>query len=182
MRLPWPAAVGGSIVLAIGAAGLIRGAVPQSIASTGSTGSAPIVVANAYVRPPVPPTQLAAAYFTVYNTTAQDDQLVAISTGAGADAVLHKLVGGVMSAVSGPVTIPAHGSLVLSAGTGHVMISNLFGPLKAGQSVDIELTFANAGQVTVSAPVIPYSQPAPGAGSGAASGAPAATSSSGATK
>jgi copper(I)-binding protein len=94
-----------------------------------------------------------------------------------------------MSAVSGSVVIPAHGSLVLSAGTGHVMISNLFGPLRSGQSVDIELTFANAGLVTVSAPVIPFSQPAPGGAStaptsgAASSGAPSsATSSSGANK
>lgn len=194
MRMSWPAGVAGSIVLALGAAGLIRGAIPQTVASTGSTGSEPIVVANAYIRPPVPPTQLAAAYFTIYNTTAQDDQLLAISTGAGADAVLHKVVNGVMSAVSGSVVIPAHGNLVLSAGAGHVMISNLFGPLTAGQTVDIELTFANAGLITVSAPVIPFSQPAPGGAgtaptSGAASsGAPpsgatsSATSTSGASK
>ena len=180
--MSWPAGVAGSIVVALGAAGLIRGAIPQSVASTGTTGSAPIVVANAYVRPPAPPTQLAAAYFTVYNTTAQDDRLISISTGAGADAVLHKLVGGVMTAVSGSVVIPAHGSLVLSAGTGHVMISNLFGPLRAGQSVDIELTFANAGLITVSAPVIPYSQPAPGGSAGTAAPSTPAATTSAATK
>ena len=91
--------------------------------------------------------------------------------------MLHKLVGGVMTAVSGSVVIPAHGSLVLSAGTGHVMISDLFGPLNAGQSVDIELTFANAGQITVSAPVIPYSQAAPGSSGTGTSGPPTATTS-----
>jgi copper(I)-binding protein len=178
MRVSWPAGVAGSIVLALGAAGLIRGAVPQSIATTGATGAAPIVVTNAYLRPPAPPTQLAAAYFTVYNTTARDDELISVATGAGASAQLHKVVGGVMTAVAGSVVIPAHGSLVLSPGTGHVMISQLFGPLSAGQSVDIVLTFATAGLITVSAPVIPYSQPAPG---GTAT-TPPVTASSGATK
>jgi hypothetical protein len=151
----------GVALAAVGAAGMIRGAVPQSIATTGSTGAEPIVVTGAYVRPPAPPTQLAAAYFTVYNTTGVDDRLTSVATGAGATATLHVLVGGVMSAVSGGVTIPAHGRLVLSTGTGHVMISDLFGPLKAGQSVNLDLTFQNAGQITVDAPVIALGAPAP---------------------
>ena len=60
MRMPWPAAVAGVAVAAVGAAGLIRGAVPQSAPAPASTSSNPIVVANAYVRPPVPPTRNAA--------------------------------------------------------------------------------------------------------------------------
>ena len=151
----------GVALASIGAAGMIRASIPQSIATTGSTGADPIVVSGAYVRPPAPPTQLAAAYFTVYNTTGVDDRLTSVVTGAGATAVLHTLIGGVMTAVSGGVTIPAHGSLVLSTGSGHVMISDLFGPLKPGQSVNIDLTFQNAGQITVTAPVIAFGAPAP---------------------
>lgn len=151
----------GVVLAAVGAAGMIRASIPQSIATTGSTGADPIVVSGAYVRPPAPPTQLAAAYFTVYNTTGVDDRLTSVTTGAGATAVLHTLIGGVMTAVSGGVTIPAHGSLVLSTGTGHVMISDLFGPLKPGQSVNLDLTFQNAGQITVTAPVIAFGAPAP---------------------
>jgi copper(I)-binding protein len=155
MRLPWPAVAAGVALAAVGTAGLIRGAQPQATASGGSSsGVPPIIVTGAYVSPPAPPTKLAAAYFTVYNTTARDDLLTSVTTGAGATAVLHTLVHGVMTADSGGVVIPAYGNLVLSTGTGHVMIGQLFGPLKPGQSVNVDLTFQNAGSITVTAPVI----------------------------
>lgn len=163
-RLPWPAAVAGIGLALVGAAGLIRGAVPQAVASGPSNSSAPpIVVSGAFVRPPVPPSDLAAAYFTAYNTTDRPDVLLSVTSGAGASNVLHVIVDGQMTAISGGVTVPAHGSLVLSVAKGHVMIGQLFGPLKAGQTVNLELTFQNAGQVTVAAPVVPFGASVPGA-------------------
>jgi copper(I)-binding protein len=158
----WPAIAIGVVLAGVGIAGLVRGSIPQSLAGpSGGTGAAPIVVVGAYVRPPAPPTPYAAAYFTVYNTTGQDDRLISIATGAGATAVLHKVVGGVMTEISGGLVIPAHGSVVLSTGTGHVMIGGLFGPLRPGQTVNLDLTFQNAGQITVTAPVIALGAPAP---------------------
>jgi periplasmic copper chaperone A len=175
MRIPWPAAIAGALLAAVGAAGLIRGAMPQAIASGGAaSASAPIVVSNAYVREPAPPTDAAAAYFSVYNTTARPDRLESVTSGAGATSVLHATVDGVMKAVPDGVVIPAHGSLVLSTGKGHVMIQQLFGKLLPGQNVNLELTFANAGPIDVTARVIALGAPAPG---GAAS-----PSTSGATK
>lgn len=172
------AVAAGLAVAALGVAGLIRGAVPLATASaTGSTGAAPIVVSDAFVRPPVPPATEAAAYFTVYNTTDRPDVLASVATGAGATAVLHTEVNGTMTAISGGVTIPAHGSLVLSVGNGHVMIGGLFGPLRAGQTVNLELVFADAGPITVAAPVVPFGQPAPGATS-----SPTSSPTTGATK
>jgi copper(I)-binding protein len=168
VRLPWLAVGGGTLVVAVGAAGLIAAAVPQSLGSGTGTGSAaaePIAVTNAYVRAPVPPTKVAAAYFTVYNTTSQPDKIVSVETGAGAVAVLHTVQpDGTMVADPNGVVIPAHGTLVLSTGKGHVMIEQLFGPLKAGQSVDIEVDFQNAGPVNVVAPVLGPGTPAPGGG------------------
>ncbi|MCW2598104.1 MAG: periplasmic copper chaperone [Pseudonocardiales bacterium] len=165
MRLPWPAVVGGSLVVALGAAGLIRGAMPQSAASGPAPSPGSVVVTGAYVRAPVPPTQSAAAYFVVYNTTAHDDRLQRVVTGAGATAVLHTEVNGQMTATGSGVVIPAHGSLVLSTGNGHVMIEHLFGPLTAGQDVNIELDFQIAGPINVTAPVIAVGAPAPTGGS-----------------
>ena len=168
MRLPWPAVASGVVVAALGAAGLIRGAVPQSLASdSGSPSTAgPIVVTNAYVRPPVPPTKTAAAYFTVYNTTSRPDRLLDVQTGAGATAVLHTIdARGNMIAAPAGVGIPAHGSLVLSTGKGHVMIGQLFGTLLPGQTVDLELDFQNAGPINVVAKVIALGAPAPGGAS-----------------
>lgn len=176
MRMPWPAVLAGSMLVAVGTAGLIRGAVPAAVATGGSsTPAPPIVVSNAYVRQPAPPTDAAAAYFTVYNTTARNDTLTSVASGAGASAVLHTIVNGQMTAAVGGVVIPAHGDLVLSAGNGHVMIEQLFGTLLPGQSVNLELVFANAGPIDVSAPVIALGAPAPQGASGGAAGPPKST-------
>jgi hypothetical protein len=163
MRLPWPAIFGGSLVAVLGAAGLIRGAVPQSSAAP-QAATDPIVVTNAYVRAPVPPTTNAAAYFTVYNTTGSPDRLTDVQSGAGATTVLHATnANGSMSAAANGVVIPAHGSLVLSTGNGHVMIEHVFGTLAVGETVNLELDFANAGSIDVVAPVIAVGTPAPNA-------------------
>jgi copper(I)-binding protein len=159
MRIPWPAALAGTLLVAAGAAGLIRGAVP--LAAGGSSSAAAIVVTDAYVRQPAAPTDAAAAYFTVYNTTAEDDRLMSVTSGAGATAVLHAVVNGRMTAGASGVVIPAHGRLVLSAGQGHVMIERLFGALLPGQNVNLELVFANAGPIDISAPVLALAAPAP---------------------
>lgn len=163
MRLPWQAVAGGTLVLAVGAAGLVRGAMPQSAASDSAASSAnPITVTGAYVRPPLPPTELAGAYFTVRNNTGQADRLLSVQTGAGAESVLHTVdASGAMSA-TGTATVPARGRLALTVGKAHVMISELFGPLRAGSQVNISLQFQNAGSVDVVAPVVPYGQNPPG--------------------
>jgi copper(I)-binding protein len=156
LKMPWPAAVAGVAVVLLGGVGLVRGAEPQKAAALGSspTTAAPIVVTAAYVVPPVAPAQVAAAYFTVYNTTAKPDTLVSVESGAGATAVLHVYVNGQMTVPSGGVVVPAHGHLVLSVGNQHVMIEQLFGTLSVGQHVNLELDFASAGPINVSAPVI----------------------------
>jgi copper(I)-binding protein len=151
-RVPvwWVAAV---MVFAAGVVGLARGAVPQAAATGGATsGSAPIVVTGAYIRQPASP-DLIAAYFTIYTTTAKTDTLVSAVSGAGALTELHSGPD-MQAAPSGGVVIPAHGSVSFTPAGGHVMIQQLYSPVVAGQSVNIELDFANAGPVVVVAAVI----------------------------
>jgi periplasmic copper chaperone A len=164
----WACAV---LVAALGVAGLARGASPQSSGAAGGTSqSPPIVVTGAYVRQPASP-DVAAAYFTVYNTTAKADTLLSADSGAGEESILHTETNGSMTLVPDGVLIPAHASVTFKPTTGHVMIEKLFGPLLPGQTVDLDLTFANAGQVIVEAPVIGiYANPPTGA---AATSAPA---------
>jgi copper(I)-binding protein len=164
VRLPWQAAVGGVALALLGAAGLVRGAVPMATPHehTGTSLAAePIVVSNAYVRPPAPPSKAAAAYFTVFNTTAQPDRLISVDSGAGATSVIHTAN---MTKAADGVLIPAHGKVVLSTGHGHVMIQQLFGKLKPGQTVNLDLTFEHAGIVTIAAKVIALGTPAPTGG------------------
>lgn len=156
-----------AVVVAAGLAGLVRGAVPQSSAKPAPASDSPgIVVSGAYVRQPANGVN-AAAYFTVYNTTDQPDQLVTVVSGAGATTTLHlENASGGMSLNKNGLTIPAHGNAALAPGKGHAMIENLYGPVKAGQSVNLQLTFAHAGDVLVTAPVIGVTAPAPTAGGG----------------
>ncbi len=162
MRTPRPAAIGALAVGLLGAAGLIRATVPVAVPAAASS-SAPIVVSEAYVRQPTPPTDAAAAYFTITNTTDRADRLDSVVSGAGASTMLH--TSGMQMNMAG-VTIPAHGRLVLSTGKGHVMIEHLFGVLRPGQSVNFDLSFASAGTITVVAPVIAPGNPAPRIGGG----------------
>jgi len=151
-----------AVVVLVGLAGLVRGAVPQSVASPASSSDAPtgLVVGGAYVREPANGVT-AAAYFTVYNPTGTADQLLSVTSGAGGQTSLHtEAADGSMQTMTG-LAIPAHGSLSLTPGKGHVMIEKLYGPLKAGQSVNLQLTFAHAGQLLVTAPVIGVTAPAP---------------------
>jgi copper(I)-binding protein len=161
MRTPWPAVCGGALVAALGAAGLLRASAAQQTASTPA--GPPIVVSEAYVRAPAPPTDAAAAYFTVTNTTGKADRLLSVNSGAGATTVLH--TAGMRNQAGGAV-IPAHGQLVLSTGKGHVMIEQLFGTLRAGQSVNLELSFESAGEVNVVAPVVALGAKVPPANAG----------------
>ncbi len=171
MRLPWPGFAAGAVVAALGVAGLVRAAVPVSSAAPSHAAAGQLVVTGAYVREPVPPTQIAAAYFTVRNGTDQPDRIEGVSTGAGLSAVLH-VVGknGAMSAMSSSgELIPAHGTLVLTTGRSHVMISQLVAPLHAGDHVNIDIDFQNAGTIDVVAPVIAVGAPAPTAAASAGS-------------
>ncbi|HEV7204779.1 MAG TPA: copper chaperone PCu(A)C [Jatrophihabitans sp.] len=166
----WAAVAGGVAAVVLGSAGLVRAAIPQH-ESTGSGAPGTISVSGAYVRAPAPPTDAAAAYFTVYNTTGQDDRLTQVVSGAGATSTLHVESGGSMVAAANGLVIPAHGSVVLSTGKGHVMIEHLFDKLTAGQTVNLELDFRTAGPIDVVAPVIALGAPAPTGTAPSSSGA-----------
>ncbi|MGI8667733.1 MAG: copper chaperone PCu(A)C [Jatrophihabitans sp.] len=154
-----------AVVVIAGFAGLVRGALPQSVpAAAGQASPAgqgtPIVVSGAYIREPANGIN-AAAYLVIYNTTGSADQLVSASSGAGALTTVHATSPGMAMMSMGSLSIPAHGSYDLSPTNGHLMIEKLYGPLKAGQSVNLELDFAKAGEVLVTAPVIGVTAPAP---------------------
>jgi copper(I)-binding protein len=179
------------LVSLLGVAGLLLGALPQPVAADGAPAGAPsaaMVVSGAYIREPANELN-AAAYFTIYNTTATPDALISVDSGAGARTTLHTEAGGTMAPASGmptsgsstpsgsPMpgmtmsggmsmtgsgfTVPAHGSLTFSPGKGHAMIEQLYGSLKAGQTVNLRFSFEHAGEVLATVPVIGITAPAP---------------------
>jgi copper(I)-binding protein len=164
-----------AVVLVAGLVGVVRGALPQSTASTADAGSSTsgmtmgmlgmssdmsIQVLGAYLRQPANRVN-AAVYLTVRNTGDAADTLLSVATGAGATTSLHSETDGDMQPATGGLPVPAHGVLVLAPGKGHVMIESLYGPLLAGQTVNLSLTFARAGQVVATATVIGVTSAAP---------------------
>jgi copper(I)-binding protein len=149
------------LAVIIGMAGLVRGSIPQSTAAAPATPAGPsIVIGGAYVRVPANGVNTA-GYFTIYNTSNVDDVLTSITSGAGADVGLDTYDNGQMTGLATGLTIPANSSVTFTPGKVHVMIQQLYGPLKAGQTVNFQLTFKNAGEVLVTAPLIGLLAPAP---------------------
>lgn len=159
MRLPWPAVVGGTLVALLGAAGLVRAAMPDGHAAP--SGSS-IAVTGVFMRAPVPPTTVAAAYFTVTNSGGSADRLESVSTDAGPTADLHvDEPDGTMVMLANGIEIPAHGRVVLTTGQTHVMIENVYPRVKPGTTAHFTLRFQDAGTVRVTAPVLAIGTPAP---------------------
>jgi copper(I)-binding protein len=59
-------------------------------------------------------------------------------------------------APAGPVDIPAHGTVRLSAGGSHLMLIGLTRTLREGDHFEMTLHFRRSGDVAVSVPVVGY--------------------------
>jgi len=111
-----------------------------------------IEISNAWARATPAGAATAAAYLTIVAAAA--DRLVAVSTSAAKKADLHTMTmdGGVMKMrqIAG-IDLPAGQPVTLKPGGMHIMLTELAGPLKEGQSFALNLNFATAGtrEVTV---------------------------------
>jgi hypothetical protein len=97
-----------------------------------------------------------AAYMTLSSATGESDALVSASTDAAETVELHTVImeEGVMR--MRPVTqieVPAEGETHLEPGGYHVMLINITRDLSEGDTVELTLTFEQAGEVQVTAPV-----------------------------
>lgn len=136
-----------------------------------ASSEAGVEIAGAWARTSPMEVTLGAAYMTV--TSAVDDELtdVSVDPSIAATAEIHEMVMAEMSSdttvsmssdttvMSGPgemvmqevdsIAIPAGETVELKPGGFHIMLIDLAAPLEIGQEFDIVLTFANAGDVTV---------------------------------
>lgn len=99
---------------------------------------------------------VSAAYMTIRNSGSSADQLLKVEGDVANSIELHTMVddGGVMR--MRPVEnieIPAGGEATLKPGGLHVMLIGMKRSLKAGETVSLKLTFAQAGTVDVQAQV-----------------------------
>lgn len=105
-----------------------------------------------------------AAYGFVANFSSEPDVLVSASTDAAEMTEIHEMKVGAndvmqMSPVEGGLMIPAQGFQELKQGSYHIMLMNLKKPLVAGESLDLTLTFKNAGEIKVTVPIKDMTQP-----------------------
>lgn len=119
--------------------------------------AAEIEISKAWLRASIGQSNVTAGYFTIENVGDQDDRLLKIQTSAAAKAEMHETSmgeGGMMRMrPMGDLAISAGESASFRAGGDHIMLTGLTAPIKAGDSIDLTLTFENAGNVVVAVPV-----------------------------
>lgn len=99
----------------------------------------------------------AALYFGVRNGGKTPDTLLSVQSPVAATAEIHATTteNGIMTmAPAGPMNIDPGGTLLLAPGGLHVMMKDLSKPLVRGETVEITLTFAKAGEVELTVPVL----------------------------
>lgn len=121
------------------------------------TGDTKITVEQPWARATPAGAMSGAAYLTVANKSNTADRLTGASSDVAAKVQIHemKIVNGVMQMreITGGLAIPAGGSVTLKPGSYHVMLMGLKKPLVAGQSFPLTLSFAKAGNISVTVPV-----------------------------
>lgn len=92
-------------------------------------------------------------------TARDDDALVEVRVGLGANATMHTVAdgGGGMSEVP-EVALPAGRQVVLTVGHPHVMILGLERELRPGDSLDVIFRFRRAGELGLMVPVARYTE------------------------
>ncbi len=97
--------------------------------------------------------KVAAGYLEIANPTAEPDRLLTASAPIAARAEIHEMrhEGGVMTMrpLADGLDIAAGQTVTLGPGGLHLMFVDLAAPLTAGQTFDLELTFAKAGVIKV---------------------------------
>lgn len=143
-----------------------------SAAPAFAQGTAAIAIDQPWARATPAGAQTGAAYMTIDNKTNVADRLTGCASTVADKVQIHemKMVSGVMQMreVADGLAVPANGSVTLKPGSYHIMLIGLKHPLKAGDSVPMTLTFAKAGNISVTVPV--QAMGASGAGEGGMSG------------
>jgi copper(I)-binding protein len=112
-----------------------------------------VTVKDAVVRAVPAGSPNTAGYMTIVNAGTKADRLLSASCACARSVevhISHVMNGMAMMMRSGPVEIPAGGSVAFSPGGRHLMIMGLKGELKDGASQELTLKFQNAGAVKAS--------------------------------
>jgi copper(I)-binding protein len=138
----------------------------KTTAKTDGGATASVEIRDAWCRPTPNGAQAAACYLTLEATGA--NRVTGVATPLAASAAIHDMTmeGGVMrmSEMADGLPLEAGKPMVLAPGGKHVMLMGLTGPLVAGVSAPLTLTFSATPAMTVQAAVRqPTEREAPGA-------------------
>ncbi|MES2498525.1 MAG: copper chaperone PCu(A)C [Pseudomonadota bacterium] len=115
--------------------------------------AAPLRIDTPWLRETLPAAKTAAGYALILNTGGRDDRLLGGASAVAEHIGVHSMTmdGGIMRmrAVTSGLPIPAGGSAALRPGSYHLMLIGLKRPLQRGETVEIRLRFARAGDVPV---------------------------------
>jgi copper(I)-binding protein len=142
---PHPHALIGVVLLAACGDPLID-RVQSSAETTGA-----LTVHTVYALPPFTDAPMP-VYLTIDNTAAIPDSLLEVRSAVSARVMLH---GGGMEGLHALV-VPAGGSLVLRPGETHLMLEPPLPTFVRGDSLQVTLRFAHAGELSAWARVIDY--------------------------
>ena len=125
---------------------------PRGSASVGE-----IKITDAYIPQPASP-DVAAAYFTVTDLGTASDVLLSATSSPASQATLMQQSdtgtnAGVMTNMTGGLSIPAKGAVELGPGGYHLMLTNPVSVLTQGETVVLNLRFKVSGTVTLKVPV-----------------------------
>lgn len=114
-------------------------------------------IGDAWMRPTIGNATLTAAYLEIENKGGEADRLVSAATPAArvVEIHTHTMAGDVvaMRKLDDGIEIPAGKEVDLEPGGLHLMIIDVTGPIAAGTSVPVTLTFEKAGSVELIVPV-----------------------------
>ncbi|MBG0853984.1 copper chaperone PCu(A)C [Streptomyces spinoverrucosus] len=118
--------------------------------SSAADSKADLSVNAAYMPQPVSDS-MAAGFLTIANKGGTEDELTSVTSDIG-EVTVHETVDSAMQEVK-ELPVPAHGELVLKSGGNHLMFERLKRKPKQGETVSVELHFAESEPVTVEMPV-----------------------------
>lgn len=116
-----------------------------------------IVIEKQWARASIGTSRPGVAYLTIRNDGKTAAVLIDVATPAAARAEVHEsnVAGGMASMLpSGPILIPAGGSVQLSPGGLHIMLIGLNRPLQEGGLLPISLQFKTGATITVDVPIL----------------------------
>ncbi|MEO1239461.1 MAG: copper chaperone PCu(A)C [Pseudomonadota bacterium] len=121
-------------------------------------GETKVMIADPYARASGPSAKAGAAFMTIMNMSDTDDRLVAASSDVSERVELHTHLedaNGVMRMVEveDGFAVPAGGQTMLARGGAHVMFMGLKQPFVNGETIEVTLTFEQAGDMTVEIPI-----------------------------